>query len=134
MDSDRQKIEHLLRQWRALTAAGDVGGLLALITDDVVFLTPGNPPIRKADFAEGFQKVSEKARIFAKQDVNELHVSGDLAYVWSQLAVTISPKAGGPPTESTGHVLTVFRKDANGEWRLARDANLTVGAGNPNRV
>lgn len=36
--------------------------------------------------------------------------------------------------ESSGHVLTVFRKSADGIWQLARDANLVAGAGNPDRV
>jgi len=31
-------------------------------------------------------------------------------------------------------VLTIFRKSADGAWRLARDANLVAGAGNPDRI
>jgi ketosteroid isomerase-like protein len=30
---------------------GDVPALLALMTDDVVFVTPGRPPFGKAEFA-----------------------------------------------------------------------------------
>lgn len=83
-----------MEEWRRRMATGDVDGLLALTTDDVVFLTPGNPPFGKAEFAEGFRKVSAKARIAARQDVKEIHVSHDVAYAWSHLTASITAKDG----------------------------------------
>ena len=109
-------------------------GLLALTADHAVFLTPGNAPITKAEFAAGFRRISAKVRIEAKQQVKDLGVCDDLAYAWSHLTVVLTPKAGGPPSENSGHVLTVFRKNAAGAWQLTRDANLLAGAGNPERV
>jgi uncharacterized protein (TIGR02246 family) len=77
-------------EWRRLTAAGDIDGLLSLSADDVVFLTPGNPPITKTDFAAGFREVSAKARIEAMQDVKEIRASGDIAVAWSHLTVVLT--------------------------------------------
>ena len=131
---DEQQISGLMDRWRRLTAEGNVDGLLSLVTDDVVFLTPGNPPITKQEFAAGFRKVSAQARIESTQDVQEIRVSGDIAYAWSPLSVVLTPKQGGEQTESSGYALTVFRRSASGDWRLARDANLVAGAGNPDRV
>jgi hypothetical protein len=31
-------------------------------------------------------------------------------------------------------VLTVFRRSPTGRWLFARDANLMLGAGNPDRI
>lgn len=45
--SDEQQIRQLMDNWRRLTAEGDVDGLLSLLADDVIFLTPGNPPISR---------------------------------------------------------------------------------------
>jgi ketosteroid isomerase-like protein len=39
------------------------------------------------------------------------------------LDVTITP-AQGSPSHRSGYTLTIFRKQANGSWLLARDANL----------
>src|SRR5438445_3847143 len=132
--TDEQQIRELMAEWRRLTAEGNLDGMLSLLTDDVVFLTPGNPPMTKDDFAKGFRDVSAKARIEARQDVREVRVSGDLASAWSHLTVVLTPKVGGKTSEASGYVLTVFRRSAAGKWLLARDANLVAGAGNPDRV
>jgi uncharacterized protein (TIGR02246 family) len=123
-----------MAQWRQLTAEGNLEGLLSLLADDVVFLTPGNPPITKQDFAKGFREVSGKARIEAIQDVKEIRASGNIATAWSHLTVVLTPKEGGKTSEASGYVLTVFHRSAAGKWLLARDANLVAGAGNPDRV
>ena len=52
-------------------------------------------------------------------------VSGDLACMWTQLSVEVTPPGGGEPTRRAGHTLTVLRRE-NGRWLLARDANLLV--------
>ena len=123
-----------MAEWRRLTAQGNLDGLLSLLADDVVFLTPGNPPITKQDFAKGFREVSAKARIEAIQDVKEIRASGDIAAAWSHLTVVLTPKDGGKKSETSGYVLTVFQRSPSGKWLLARDANLVAGAGNPDRV
>jgi uncharacterized protein (TIGR02246 family) len=130
-----QEIRQVMDEWRRLTAQGDLDGLLALTTYDVVFLTPGNPPIRRKEFAEGFRQVSAKARIESTQDVRDIRVSGDIAYAWSELSVVLTPNDdAGKKWENSGHVLSVFHRSATGKWLLARDANLMTGAGKPERV
>ena len=132
---DEQQIGHVMDEWRRFTAEGDVDGLLSLTTDDVVFLTPGNPPITREDFARGFRQVSRRVRIESTQEVREIKTSGDVAYAWSHISVVLIPKDGdGKNWENSGYVLSVFRRSASGKWQLARDANLMTGAGNPNRV
>jgi uncharacterized protein (TIGR02246 family) len=133
--TDEQQIRRLMDDWRRLTADGDIDGLAALTTDDVMFLTPGNQPITKNDFINGFRQVSMKARIESTQNVREIRVSGDLAYAWSHISVVLTPKeAGGQRRTNSGHVLSVFQRSPAGKWLLARDANLMTGAGNPERV
>src|SRR5256714_7395794 len=103
-EDDGQQIRQLMDKWRQLMAEGDVDGLLSLTTDDVVFLTPGNPPVTRQDFAAGFRQVSAKARIESTQEVKDLRVSGDIAYAWSYLSVVMTPKGEGAPWKSSGHV------------------------------
>jgi ketosteroid isomerase-like protein len=51
MQSDEQQIRQLVSTWHAATRAGDVDTVLDLMVDDVVFLVPGRPPMRKEEFA-----------------------------------------------------------------------------------
>jgi uncharacterized protein (TIGR02246 family) len=124
MNDDERQIRKLMDEWRRRTLEGDVEGVLALMTDDAVFLTPGNPPMTKSDFAANSRGLAGKFQIESKQEIRDFHASGDLAYAWSHIKVVMTSEETGARTERAGHVLTVFRKSPSGEWLLARDANL----------
>jgi uncharacterized protein (TIGR02246 family) len=132
METDEQQIRQLMADWRRRTEEGDVEGVLALMTDDVVFLTAGNPPMTKTDFAAGLRSFAGKVPMETAQEVKDLHVSGDLAYAWSYISVAMTSPETGDRTERAGHALTVFRRSPAGTWLLARDANL-MPAGKPER-
>lgn len=123
MGTDEQQIQELMEEWRRRTAQGDLEGVLALMTDDVAFLTHGNSPMTKADFAAS-SKLAGRAQIEATQEVRDLHASGDVAYAWTHISVVVTPLETGGRTERAGHVLTIFRRSPSGAWLLARDANL----------
>lgn len=130
METDEQQIRRLMEEWRRCTAEGDIEGVLALMTDDAVFLTPGNPPMARSDFAAGFSSFAGRVRIEATQDIQDFHASGDVAYAWSHISIAMTSTETGSQTLRAGHVLTVFRKSPSGTWLLARDANLMT-AGKP---
>ena len=122
MSQDEADIRNVIDRWRRLTQAGDVDGVLDLMTDDAVFLTCGNAPMSKAQFAASSRDMAGRVRIEPAQEIREIRVSGELACVWSHVAVVMSFD-DGRRNERAGHVLTVFRKE-QGRWRLCRDANL----------
>jgi uncharacterized protein (TIGR02246 family) len=98
--------------------------------EDAVFLRAGHPLMRGRDaFASQFQEVVKQARIEAGSEIQEIEISGDLAYCWNQLTVTVTPLKGGEPMRRSGPVLTIFRKKEDGRWVLSRDANLLAEAG-----
>lgn len=123
--TDREAIIALMDDWRRLTIEGDLGGVLALTTDDVVFLTPGRPPFGREEYAKMFATFAGKVKFEAHQEIRDFHASGDVAYAWSHLAVTMTPK-GGAAVKREGDILSVFRRGADGKWRLARDANFVT--------
>jgi uncharacterized protein (TIGR02246 family) len=123
MSPDERAIRDVIATWMSASAAGDEATVLSLMTDDVVFLVAGRPPFGKAEFAAA-QSGLGTHRIEAQSDVREVYVAGPLAYARTQLTVTITPVAGGAPLRRSGATLSIFRKDDDGRWRLARDANL----------
>ncbi len=46
MDRDEQEIRQLVVTWMAATKAGDIDTVLSLMAEDVVFLVPGQAPMR----------------------------------------------------------------------------------------
>ena len=126
---DERAIRQVIATWLDASMSGDKAKVLELMTDDVVFLRPGQPPMRgKAEFASA-QSTQGKPRIVARSDVQEIRVLGDLAYCWNKLTVEITPEGESKTIAQSGDVLSIFRKQA-GAWRLFRDANLlTAGDG-----
>jgi uncharacterized protein (TIGR02246 family) len=127
--SDEQAIRELMDAWLRAIAAGDMHGVLRLMSDDAVFLVPGQPPMHgKRAFAAAFQAMVPAVRIEAVNDIQEIHVYGDIAWCWSHLSVTITPRTGGQPFRRTGHTLSILRREPAGNWVVIRDANLLTGA------
>ena len=125
MADDKQQIRDLINTWADASAEGDLAKILTLMDEDVVFLRAGNPPMRGREaFATQFKQAIAQMRIGAKNDIQEIEVSGDMAYSWNQLLVTMEALEGGAPMRRSGPVLTIFRKKADGSWVLSRDANL----------
>ena len=129
MDPDQQAIREVLALWHRATAAGDVNTVLALMAEDVVFLVAGHPPMRgRAAFEQGLRALLAQHQIESTGEIQEVDVSGDLAYAWSMLTVHIVPLAGGNATIRTGNALSILRKQGDGSWVVVRDANLLSAA------
>ena len=129
MQDDEQQIRKLVATWMAATKAGDVDTVLGLMTDDVVFLVPGRPPMGKSEFAAAARaQAGGTAPSFdGSSDIQEIQVAGDWAWLWSRLRVVVTPGDGSPRLQREGHTLTVLRR-SQGRWLLARDANLLGAA------
>ncbi len=124
MQSDERAIRDLVATWMDASARGDLAAILPLMADDVVFLVYGHPPIRGRDaFAAAFRSAGQQQKIDGTSDIQEIAIAGDFAYCVSRLSVAITPPSGSANHRS-GYVLTVLRKQAGGNWVIARDANL----------
>ena len=125
MHNDEQQIRELVSTWMEATKTGDIDKVLSLMADDVVFLIPGQPVMRKDGFAAAARAQAGKhAPTFdGTSEIQEITVLGDWAFMWSKLTVVGPPPGGGPSITRAGHTLSVLRK-LNGKWVLARDANL----------
>ena len=125
MTNDEKQIRELIASWHHATAAGDVDAILGLMSADVVFLRAGQPPLKgRAEFEKGIRELLASHKVESHGTVVEVAVSGDLAYAWSNLDVSVLPADGGPANRRSGAVLSVFQKQKNGSWVLTRDANL----------
>ena len=122
MSDDERAIRDLIATWMSASQAGDTDKVLSLMTDDVVFMVPGQEPFGKAAFAAASQDM-QGARIEGTSDIRELQVLGDWAYLRGHLRIAVTPP-GGTTVQRAGYTLTILRKEADGKWRLARDANL----------
>jgi uncharacterized protein (TIGR02246 family) len=121
---DEQAIRKLIGTWMQASQSGDVATVLSLMTDDVVFMVPGREPFGREVF-ETATRATNAPRIDGTNEIVELRVLGDWAFTRNRIDLTVTPPAG-EPVHRSGYTLTLFRKGADGSWRLARDANLVT--------
>lgn len=129
MSPDEQAIRALVAQWLESTRAGDVDAVLELMAPDVIFLVAGQPPMQGREaFGGNLRTMLSSHAIDSTSHIDEVAVSGDMAYCRTRLSVTVTSKHGQLPLQRSGHTLSILRKGADGQWRLTRDANLLAAA------
>lgn len=122
MNEDERAIRELIDTWMRASIAGDVETVLDLMTDDVVFMTPGQQPFGKQEFAAASESM-RTIKLAGEARIEECRIVGEWAYLRNYLKMTVTPE-GGAPVRRSGYTLTILRKEVDGKWRLARDANL----------
>jgi uncharacterized protein (TIGR02246 family) len=122
--AEEAKLMETSRQWSALASAGkDPQAVAAYWADDAVLIQDGVPTIRGRDEARKFVEAAFKMPGFKIEwEPIEAHVStsGDMGYLIERSRVT-EPGPDGKPVTNEARGVTVWRKDAKGEWRNVVD-------------
>lgn len=128
MTSDESEIRRAHSNWIDAVNAGDLARLLPLVTEDVVFLTPGQAPVGREGFAANFMTAHQQMQICCTSELEEVVVVGEVAYTRSRDTLSVSARAGGKAAQLAGHRMTVYRKQRDGRWLLSRDVHTLSAA------
>ena len=123
MGPDEREIREVHSIWIDAVNAGELDRLLTLMADDVVFLNLGQAPFGRDGFSAAFSAGHQQARIRCISELEEVVVVGEVAYTRSRDAVSVTPRSGGDATQLACHRFTIYRKQPDGRWLLARDAH-----------
>ena len=130
MTSDQDAVRAAHVAWIAAVNARDLDALLATMTDDVVFLNPGAAPFGRDGFGPRFLEGHQRHEIRCTSELQEIEVAGDIAFTRCHDSLSVAPRDGSPPLAMAGDRLTIYKRQADGRWLLARDAiTLTVVPG-----
>jgi uncharacterized protein (TIGR02246 family) len=122
MSPNERAIRELVDTWMKASRAGDTDRVLDLMSEDAIFMVPGREPFGKQTFAANSRSM-DGVKLEGSADIRELEVLGGWAYLRNFIEITITPP-GDTPVRRSGFTLTIFRKEPDGRWVLARDANL----------
>lgn len=122
MSPDEREIRELVYTWMKASRAGDTETVLGPMSDDVIFMVPEREPFGKQTFAANSRSM-DGVRLEGSADIRQLKVLGDWAWLRNFTEITITPP-GGEAMRRSGSTLTILRKEPDGRWVLARDANL----------
>ena len=123
MGPDERAIREVHSTWIDAVNANDLVCLLSLMADDVVFLNPGRAPLGRDGFSPGFSAAHQQAWVNCVSELEDVVVVGEVAYTLSRDSLSVTPRAGGEAMQLAGHRITVYRKQPDGRWLVARDAH-----------
>ena len=123
MEPDERAVREVHSTWIDAVNAGDLDCLISSMADDVVFLVPGQAPFGRNGFSSNFSAAHQQALIHCISELEDVAVVGEVAYTLSRDSLSVTPRAGGETMQLAGHRITVYRKQPDGRWLLARDAH-----------
>ena len=125
LEEDRKAIAELQQRDIEANIAADTDKILALRTDDIVYLAPGRAPLVGQEAVRNY--LEEIRRQLADWDMTgyeenwqEVQVVGDFAVQWG--AINIRAKKEGERAESAAvrNVMQVLKRQADGRWKISR--------------
>lgn len=122
--NEEKAIEDSISEFVRVYNAGNLEGVLAYYTEDLIKVRQGGPAETKAETAKRVAGVFDKFRSRVNVSNDEIRVSGQMAYTRGAFRVTLTPKAGGEPQVIERRYLEIWRKE-NGRWRVARTMDNT---------
>jgi uncharacterized protein (TIGR02246 family) len=126
--ADAAAIRTMDADWAKFAAAKDLEKCMSYYADDAVVLASGAPAFVGKDnvrkFIQGMLAVPNMQVLFTDQIVDVAR-SGDIAIDHGTAQVTIPDKKGKPVTSASKFVL-VWKKQADGAWRIADDTSAEL--------
>jgi uncharacterized protein (TIGR02246 family) len=125
----RQAIEAANAKAMDAINRGDTATALANYAEDAVVMQPGMAMMNgRAAISQGFAGLmAQFTPSNMKFTTSDVVVSGDLAVETGQYEMTLTPK-GGKPMNDKGKYLTIWRRQADGSWKIIRDINNSDAA------
>lgn len=125
--ADEAALRTLIKDWSASAQAKDVAKFVSFYADDAVLMLEDAPDIKGiAALREGIAGMMQDpafALSFEPDNVVAAR-SGDLAYETGTYSMTMTGSDKKPATEK-GHYVVVWRKQADGAWKVALDAPVS---------
>jgi len=116
---DKEIIAAAIGEFIAAYNAGDIAGVLSYYTDDLIKVRHGAAPETKAETADRLVQVFKAFSSRVEATVDEIGISGEMAFTRGELQVTLIPKSAGEPQKIMRRYLEIWRRE-NGRWRVAR--------------
>lgn len=118
-EEDVAALTAIMDEWARSSLAGDVDAWASLWVEDGVKMNPNAPAIL------GREAIRESAAAITFTDftilVDDVDGRADLAYVRGTFSATLTAEGMPEPMTIDGKYLTIFRKQADGAWRVAID-------------
>jgi len=117
-----QRVRLAAEQWKKYYEADDYDGLMTLYTDSPRVYLHGQPGLVGMQAVRDYFKPRVgTAKATFELDYETIEVYGDLAVLVSKYWLTLKTKDSKTPIRDQGRSMLIYKKDLNGEWKIAFD-------------
>ena len=118
-EADVAAVAAASRAWDEAYAAGDAARLADRYDDAAVSMPPGLPPLStKAAIAADFKTFFASNSATHRTLDADRRISGEYGIERARYEATITPKSGGAAIKESGKHIVVYRRQANGSWKV----------------
>ena len=124
VEADIAALKALRDEFYASFNVGDLEKLVSLnYAEDAVSFPFDQPMLRgKAEILSWFKENHEDNTFQLDYVVEDVHVEGDLAYMYGTASGTVIPKALGKPMGVETKWLAVYKRQVDGSWKVIADS------------
>lgn len=122
-DAEAQELMQLSRDWSAMVGSGDFEAAIDVWADDAVMLPPDLPVLSgKSAISEYVAGTTSIPGFKISWEPDSAHVSksGDMAYLIEHNVIEMDG-VNGERIVTHGKVVTVWRRDSQGQWKNVVD-------------
>ncbi len=124
----RAAIEAANAKFSEALERGDAKALAAMYTPDAIVFPPESEMVKGREAIEEFWKATRASGVkSASLTTLDVGWSGDIAYETGKVALTVQPEGKEPTTVAAKYVV-VWKRQADGSWKLHRDIWNSVPA------
>jgi uncharacterized protein (TIGR02246 family) len=125
--ADEAVLRAIIKDWSAAAQAKDAAKFASVYADDATLMMAGVADVQGlAAIRESISAMMQDPAFALSFDADRVEVarSGDLAYETGSYSMTMTGPDKKPTTEK-GHYVVVWRKAADGAWKVVVDAPLS---------
>jgi len=121
-EADKTAIAELREQEMAAFSSGDVGALEKLFTTDIKLMPPNENAVTGTEGLRSWaENMYSMISVQGEYTSSDLTLAGDWAFEQLTMILTMTPVDGGEPIMGTGKCLHVYKRQADGSWKIAQD-------------
>lgn len=102
--------------------AGDPEVFVSCFAEDGIQMPPNFPGnVGKAAIRQWIQFILSQFECQFSLSVDEVRVAADWGFERGRYSLGLKPKAGGGPIHDSGKYITIYARQSDGSWKIARD-------------
>ncbi len=119
-------IENKIVDWTTAFANNDAAKALSIYSEDFIGYYPDQPDQNYKSIKDQYQHILTNKNLSVKLEskIDEIRVSGNLAFVGIVITATIKPAMATEPAIAHDKGIQIWQKESNGEWKLLRSSTF----------